>query len=244
MSRRGEKLKVSSGGKTIRATIPRNQSMLSIVGINGVLDGGEYRENGIVYLRGKPMRKWFIEVAGVRVWEPKLKDLPSLYRMWKRTGEAQERRYKKLSEILQEIRVTSSTLPIKVHAMPTHKFEWSRPGAPWWVFDIRDDCYGFNWLEGQPSTLLRHDLGQRLYEADRGIQWKGRWRTEGVFFEAMRRSLPPAKENQILSLQFGEDRFYFHSTSTTGIHWWWEMFGKEKTFENIVVDLGVNVSSN
>lgn len=68
-----------------KCKVPTNMSVLGIIATNGVIDGSEYRDDYYIYVDNIPIKKWFSMVDGVRVWTPKLYDLPSLYRLYKKT---------------------------------------------------------------------------------------------------------------------------------------------------------------
>ena len=54
---------VKANGMT--ATIPSTVSMLAVFGQNAFFPGGEYSEDGWIYVNGKPVKKWFRQVDGV-----------------------------------------------------------------------------------------------------------------------------------------------------------------------------------
>ena len=69
---------VNFGEATI--TVPKNRSALSIIGSQQKLvPGGDYHEDGYVYLDGKAVKKWFTELgSGLLIWHPSLDDIPGL----------------------------------------------------------------------------------------------------------------------------------------------------------------------
>ena len=230
-------------GRTVQAKIPTNRSMLGIIGDNGLIDGGDYRNDGWVYFGGKPLRKWHSTFERVRIWEPKFKDLPSLYRLYKKTQAANEEAWVHISRVLQRLwdKGPRKNNEVIAHVLPSHTFEWHKDTQPWWEYKVHKGVCGeeslsfsFQWIdEGKPEKLVNHTLGQRLYNFER------RWwdntaprynKARTIFYESMKRSLPKATENTVLSLQFGEDAYWFYTKSRgPNIHWW-EMFDDQYKF--------------
>jgi hypothetical protein len=236
-------VRLTVANKTVAATIPRDRSMLGIVGVNGLINGGEYQNDGWVYFNGERCRKWHIKYQGVRVWEPHFNDLLYLYRLYKRTQQANQAQWQHIAKILHEIWESG---PVKnneviAHAQPTHNFTWNKDTKPWWVFKVHRELdgyeglsFGFDWLDNKPKKLVNHYLGQRLFDAER--RWSSTtcartYKARIIFYEAMKRSLPKPVMNQALVLQFGEDSFWFYVVNRGPQAVWWEQFGDQYQVE-------------
>lgn len=232
-------------GNTISAKIPTNRSMLGIIGVNGLISGGEYRNDGWVYWNEQPVRKWHTTFERIRIWEPKFDNLPALYRLYKKTRGKNDVAWQNISSVLHQIwkRGPRKNNEVIAHALPTHTFEWNKDTQPWWVFKVHNETHGelkglsfsFNWIdEGKPDVLVNHDLGQKLYDLER--RW---WDTtcaraskvRTIFFEAMKRSLPKPTAYKVISMQFGEDTFWFRTEMVQGGYWIWKMFDDQYQFE-------------
>jgi hypothetical protein len=232
---------VTMNGAT--AKIPTNRSMLGMVGMNGFINGGVYKEDGLVYLNGKPVRKWHITVGDYRLWEPKLNDLPSLYRLYKKTQAANHLQWGRIAKVMDELwalRKSKKDTYVIAHAIPTHHFEWNKDSKPWWEYTVEKATpyeglgFHFQWVDEKPKKVVNHKLGQRLYEEER--RWydtscKRAYKVRSVFYEAMKRSLPKATEHKVISLQFDEDTFWFYTASKGPHCHWWEMFDDQYKFE-------------
>ena len=49
------------------------------------------------------MRKWHNKIGDVRIWEPKMKNLPDLYRRWKRVKIADAEQWKRIADVLAQL---------------------------------------------------------------------------------------------------------------------------------------------
>ena len=228
---------VTAGNAT--ATIPTNYSMVGMFGTNGIIDGGEYKNDGLVYINNKPAKKWHVSHDGIRLWEPKLNDLPSLYKLYKKTQKANNLEWNNVREVL--IKLWSNHKQgdvVRAHVSPTHNFTWNKPSTPWWEYNITDNGDGlgfsFHWLDEKPKRLINYQLGQELYNMER--RWYDTtshrvFKVKCIFYEAMKKSLPTATENKVISLQFGDDTYWFHTNSNGSNYHWWEMFKDSYSFE-------------
>lgn len=237
----------NTGRGQITAKIPSDRSMLGIMGLNGITADGVYKNDGWVYVNDIPVRKWHIYIDTYRVWEPKLKDLPSLYKLWKEVKKSNSDQWNRIDVILQDLwklRNKNSNNVI-AHARPTHTYEWYKSTEPWWRYTIHQWTAGeglsfsFDWLDKKPKKLINHELGERLYKEER--RWwnstcKRSSKVNAVFINAMKRSLPKAdpKNPGLLSLQFGDDHFYFMTQFHRG-YAVWEMMDIGYKFENRII---------
>lgn len=225
----------------LTAKIPQDRSMIGMIGINGIINNGEYREDGWVYLGGQPVRKWHSRVESYRLWEPKLNDLPALYDLHKRTQAANNEAWRRIQVVIDKLwgkHKQGDT--VKAHAFP--KYHIGLPGnvgikEDYWEFNINNYygegvSFGFNWVV-RPKRLSNPQLGQELYELERRW-WDNTCRRAAkvrtVFYEAMKQSLPKATENQVICLQFGEDTFWFYVVMHNNYPVW-NMFNDQYRFE-------------
>lgn len=238
---------INCGKGMVTATIPSDRSMLGIMGLNGITSNGVYKNDGWVYVDNVPVRKWHIYVDTYRVWEPKLKDLPSLYKLWKVVKKSNNDQWKRIDVVLKDLWKLHNKKDSLViaHACPSHKYEWNKSTEPWWEYTIYGSTAGeglsfsFDWLDKKPKKLINHELGERLYKEERRW-WNSTCKRSGkvntVFVEAMKRSLPKVdpKNPGLLSLQFGDDHFYFMTHFNRG-YAYWEMMDIGYKFENKIV---------
>jgi hypothetical protein len=231
---------LSQDGTYVTAKVPQDRSMLGIMGVNGIIPGGDYRDDGWVYFNGLPVRKWHSKIDSVRIWEPKMKNLPDLYRLWKRVKTSDHNQWERISDVLSKLWGNHKAGDIvKAHAMPVHNFEWTKTSQPWWEYHIRNIygeglSFGFDWLDKKPKRLSHPDLGQKLYE----LEW--RWwgsgcvrvrKVQTIFYAAMKNSLPKATEDKVIALQFGDDTFWFYSVNKGPKVVWWEQWNDRYAFE-------------
>lgn len=238
-------VKMASKQGIVTAQIPLTRSMIGIAATNGIINGAEYREDCWVYIKGKRVRKWHNKFQEIRIWEPKYKDLKALYYLYKKTQAANNAQWERIAKIMHSIWESG---PVKnkgviAHACPTHSFTKNNTIdiEPWWEYTIHNKMfndkglsYSFQWLDdGKPKKLVNHKLGQKLY-----VEEQRMWNTTSkrynkvktIFYEAMKRSLPKAEENKVISLQFDKDTFWFY-TATNGELYWWVMFDDACQFE-------------
>lgn len=231
-------------GRTVQAKIPTNRSMLGIIGVNGLVPGGDYRNDGWVYFAGCPIAKWHSTFERIRIWDPKFNDLPALYRLYKKTQAANEEAWVHISRVLERIwdKGPRKNNEVIAHALPSHTFEWHNDTQPWWEYKVHKGFCGeeglsfsFNWIdEGKPKKLVNHTLGQRLYNLER--RWwdttsKRFCKARTIFRAAMKRSLPKPEVNKVIALQFGDDTFWFYTVNKGPKVVWWEQFEDEYQFE-------------
>lgn len=237
IAKRDSKGNVSAGN--VSAKIPKTRGMLGIVGLNGLINNGEYREDGFVYLNDKPVRKWHVNVDEIRLWEPKLKDLSSLYELYKKTQDLNNITWGKIHKIMVALWGNHKEgYEVKVHAKPTHKFTPTKSTDPWWEYRISKSSpfglgYSFDWLDEKPKKLQNAKLGSELYYLDM-VRYKNTasryYKAKSIFYHAMKCSLPKASEHKIMMIQFKNDSFVFYTVSNNG-YWYWSMFDDQYKFE-------------
>ena len=87
MERNESDVTVTSGEKTIKMKIPEDRTALSILALNPGADGSRFEKDGWIYVGDKKLRKWFINVDRIKVWEPKLKNILALEKSYTRAHE-------------------------------------------------------------------------------------------------------------------------------------------------------------
>lgn len=176
-------VKINDGGKGVNLQVPEDMSMLAVLGgRNTIFDGAHYKNDGWIYFKDKPVKKWFMHRDGFRLWEPTLWDLPKLEsRYWniKRICEKfYLERWRPIYERLLEVGNT--------HAKPTHKFNSS---VDWWFYKVRiegDKCWiSWDWVEA-PKEPLNQEVGQAYYYVDQWMEKK--WRAKGMFRQVLEES--------------------------------------------------------
>ncbi len=234
---------INTGKETVTATIPPTRSMIGMIGVNGLIPNGEYREDGWVYLNNMPVRKWHSTVEGHRLWEPKLNNVIALYKVYKATQAANDKAWENIRVVIQKLwKGHKQGDKVIAHAFPAHhtdnEINNEKNDPDWWEYEVHDDGYGvsfgFHWTNGKPAKLQHPKEGQLLYELER--RWwdntcRRAYLAKTIFYAAMKRSLPKATGNKILSLQFGEDTFWFRTESKGPKIHWWEMFDDRYSFE-------------
>lgn len=211
--------------ESITAILPRNMSMLGIFGNNIFIDKGVYKEDGWVYLNGIKHRKWHIKHDSIRLWEPKLDDSISLYKLWKKASNACNLKYEERWEVVQKIIKSGKKKNGRyiAHVFPIHHSDKS-----WWIYSARKHreqwVYGFEWLDEKPKKVINSKLGKKLYALECRCDSLGnrRYKVEKIFFDSLRKYLPKdPKEEQIFTLTFNDDIFVFKSIAY-GDYYGWE----------------------
>ncbi len=191
---------------TLKATIPDDISMLSVFTMNDFIHGGNYRDDGWIYVDNKPIRKWFRKVDSVLLWFPKLRDLIYLqdkydwiYRVYRKYNQEV---YRPIAERLIKAK--------GAHARVTHKYKGNND--PWWFFTASEEGIGWDWVDtpAKPKNLA---LGDEYYrKSHRGDQLGSRvYLFRRVLEQAIASHVSKIKgnEGQILQFQLGEKIYWF-----------------------------------
>ncbi len=229
-----------------QAKIPSGHTALGLVAMNGIIHGGDYNENGWVYINGKQHRKWHITVENTRIWKPKMRDLVYLYNVYKKTQDYNKILWERISKIMQNMWKTCShneKNKVILHAVPTHSFENNIDSNAWCEYTIGQSRYpgakedqlafSFDWVDGKPEKIMHPEEGQKFYELERyiyGTCCNRSGKARNVFFEAMKRTLPIPDAYKIITFEFKEDKFVFH-TQFKRHTVEWEMFDERCEFE-------------
>ena len=144
--------------------MPKDTTALSMLANNQLINNGEYKEDGWIYVDGKRVKKWFKQYYPdmnntVRLWPPVLDDLQKLetryVNMISRTNKFYNETYKPLFNKLLQVG--------KAHAEPIYNHK--RDGK-WWLYKMKShndfDYISFDWVDA-PSKPLNHELGQQYY---------------------------------------------------------------------------------
>jgi hypothetical protein len=148
--------------------IPGNQSVFSIFGKKGVVNGGDYTVDDLwIYVDGKPVRKQFVRVAyqggvnpSVDVWKPNLQDLKRLEARYSAQRQRQRKFHRDVwLKAYKDIENSGG----KAHCKVTHKF--AGDGDPWWLYNVSNYGIGFTWVS-TPAHPINQELGEAFYKAD------------------------------------------------------------------------------
>lgn len=209
--------------------IPKNMTALSMLAMNRVVDHGEYREDGWIYVNDKRIKKWFQRIypehgSNTLIWLPVLKDIPKLEaRMWRMrerynryANEAWRPAYNRVVEVKQ------------AHAKPTfHK------DKGWWLYTSRiyqNDQYsiGFDWVdEDEPETIINQTIGQAYYDADHKLTQYGHYLfcfrgvLEAAINKLLREGYPPKNMGTTLRLIVNNRNYWYISCSYPGGNLYW-----------------------
>jgi hypothetical protein len=165
-SRTGTDLKVGDA----TATIPSDESALSLLYNNRFTSGGDYKEDGYVYVGGKPVRKWFKRVEDISVWFPILEDVKGLQRRY----DAIRAAYKKYLEGVYKPAFTAVAKVKTAHAKVTHKY--TGDDDPWWLYTFEkfSGSSGMSWdWVSTPDKPLHLKVGQHYYDVERRLEQLG-----------------------------------------------------------------------
>jgi hypothetical protein len=220
---------------TLKFSVPNDRSALSILGVNQITDGGDYRNDGYVYVGGKRVKRWCSRFDGVRIWEPHLNDLMLMHRVWKRAKNRNDKANEQIWTIVELIRRTGKKI---AHCEPVN---YRENKTQWWQYRIDSvngvPGLGFDWID-KPKKLVNHRLGQQLYSRDR--YWyhttaKHYLRVNMLFIEAMRRALPKPQEHLVRCFQFGDDHFWWHVEMLRGSYPVWKLLDMSSKVEFIKI---------
>lgn len=160
MERKGTSVKAMGG---LEATIPGNDSMITVFATNSFIPSGDYRDDGWIYVNKEPVKKWFKKIENISVWFPILNDLHELQKRYLAVKEKYQYYLKK------EYRAAFNRVMEvgKAHAKITHKFNGS--SDPWWLYETdkypgqKGICW--SWVE-TPENPLNIEVGNAYYKVD------------------------------------------------------------------------------
>jgi hypothetical protein len=143
--------------------------------------GEENRADGWIYKKGKPDRKWFDQIQGIWIWEPKLKNIPALEeKYWKMVQYA-----RKFHEECWHPAAQALIAVGEAHAQIDHQYVGQIP--PWWLYKANEEgSIGFEWVD-EPENPINLKIGQAFYQLEnKAKQVYGRkWKFKVVFERAL-----------------------------------------------------------
>lgn len=220
------------GDASVQIKIPRDRSMLSILGSSTagkICTGYEYREDGYVYLEDKRIKKWYVSVStfgnDIQVWEPSLDDVVALEARYWRVKQAGMYWYINFHQPLVK----------KIYDAGGHahaKILHSECDVPWYLYDVgyREPyglCVGFNWCDRVPESPVNLDLGQEYYQLDCYSRSVGQrsWKFSRALMRAIDHYLAkrlPDKAGVILKLSINGRNYFYRSELGRGGFCSWE----------------------
>ena len=220
--RRNEEGIVTLPGCTVK--IPRDMSMLAVLGVNKPTDRSEYKEDGWVYIAGKQVKKWFQKLDGVMIWGPVLKDVSKLEaRMWKI-----RKRWEKYGKKVWRPAFNKVVEVKEAHAKTTHLKDSS-----WWLYTSRsyinakEFSVGFDWVD-PPAKPKNHGIGQAYYEANNklmrygGYVYKFTKALETAIERYLMKQYGPEKNGVTMHLVINGRNYWYISYHPNSHALWWK----------------------
>jgi hypothetical protein len=217
-------------------SVPSDMSMLCAFQNGKLVKGMSFDDDFWIRLKGKKIRHWTSRVDGIRVWEPKLKNIPRLLEIY----EYHHKKLKKYSSALNEAVVAIINAGGIAHAKPTHKYEPLHgvdEADTYWKYSVGESPYergswafGFDWTEVKnKDDLINLELGNKLYK----LQQSGKYicgtslKITKVILHAVRRVgyqwEQPKTSDQVAILKYGDYYFLFLSQFNGSAGHRWEL---------------------
>ena len=231
--------KVRADGKEIR--VPESRLALSVVGINQIVGGGDYREDGWIYLNDKPVKKWFTGCSGsssVRIWGPVLNNIPLLEaRKWRIKDRVDDFRNKIWRPLYDEVVKLG-----EAHAKPTHKYTGTKQ---WWRYYRNDyanapSSLSFDWVD-EPAEPKNFGIGQQYYHMDQqiGRYYKYLYKFNTVLGSAIVKYLEETVDPKLVSTVRlsvnGRDYWYASESTRHGVARWSRINWPESPLVEIIM---------
>ena len=216
----------------VTATLPGDVTALSLLYNNRLTPGGDYKEDGYVYVDGKPVKKWYKRVEDISVWFPVLEDIKGLQRRY----DAMRAAYTRYLEETYKPAFGAVAKVKKAHAKVTHKF--TGDCAPWWLYTFEKFTgypgMSWDWVDSIPAKPLHLDVGQRYYDAERRLEQLGgrvyRFRT------VLRRAI----EDRLYKMEIkGEYGDLLKVTVLVAVYWYtkdqfvWKLLASDDKYKSI-----------
>jgi len=220
-SRTGSTLDV--GGMT--ATLPGDMSALSLLAHNGFVPGGDYREDGYIYINGSPIRKWYKNIEAVKTWFPILNDIKKLQRRYNVVQKAYHDYWQKYG-----LPAYKAVMKVgKAHAKITHEFKGDYP--PWWLYSASESGISWDWV-GEPKKPVHPVIGTRYYKTSQRFQQLG-GRVHifrSVLLRAIRDKVYDIKGSygKLLQVKVLDSVYWFQHGRHT-----WELITSDDTFKTV-----------
>jgi hypothetical protein len=206
MERKGTKVSVE--GAT--ATVPSTVSMLSVFGLNSFIPSGDYRDDGWIYIKNKPVKKWFKTANNVTVWFPILEDIHKLQDRYLEACKKCKDYLPKYSSAYKQLEKVG-----QAHAKVAHKY--SGDGDPWWLYTSEKypgyKGISWDWVE-TPKKLINLETGNAYYKASKrleqlnGRKWKFRTVLEYAIFGKVC-AIKADSIGQVLQFKVGKKIYWF-----------------------------------
>lgn len=207
MERRGNVVTDADG---MTSTIPSDVSMLSIFARNPFFNEGDYREDGFIYVDGKPVKKWFKKIEDVTIWFPILDGARKLqdrfYKVKQVYTDYLKNEYAEVCKQLLKVK--------KAHAYVTHEFDGTY--APWWLYKVSKwgdhEGISFDWVD-TPKNPINLDIGNAYYKADQRLMQIGArvHKFRSILHYAIKAEAYKIKgeSGDILQLKVGDKTYWF-----------------------------------
>lgn len=149
------------------STIPQGKLALSMFADNPFIADCEYKDDGWIYTKsGEKIRKWFIKVDGVTVWEPILSDPAKLEQRYTEVRVGLDAVYKEWGAAFDEVRRVGVA-----DAKPTHKYELYE-NHTWRHYSATQEGITFDWMD-EPAEPKNVEIGTRYYNVTQRLEVVG-----------------------------------------------------------------------
>ena len=182
LKRTKNKDKVKTSCRTIK--IPRNRLALSILADNQLPPSNEplvFAEDGWIKTnKGNKVKKWTTIRNGIRIWEPKLKDIPKLEALYWKNYQIQQQyhdegEWRIVWDIIKETCPKGKELLLFIE---------KHPDNGWCYYNVHNDphygwSFSFDWLESNQ----RYDLSlanQKPVNIELGLRFQKAEKREGI----------------------------------------------------------------
>lgn len=190
----------------MKATIPNDESMLSVFSNNEFLADATYSQDGWIYIDKKPVKKWFRSISDIRVWFPILEDVNKLHKRYQKVKKGYkkflEEKFRKVYDDVVKVK--------KAHAKITHKYSGNYD--PWWLFTVSETGISFDWVK-KPEKPKNLEIGNNYYKNERRLEQYSRWvnkfRIVLKFAIDQKLSKVEGKTGEILQLTMNDEIFLF-----------------------------------
>ncbi len=202
---------------------------LSVVAANRLIDGGDYRDDGFVYLNNKPVAKWHAVFSGIRVWGPKLNNLKYLYSVYQKTEADLDKNSKEINDLLKKIH----SLHLQsshddddffiVHAFDSKWKKWVLMEVSYNKKSEEPYSYSVIFLDKTPEVIMFPEEGQSLYNTIISGYAKAKRfsKVAAVFRSVLNNNLPETNKFESLCIKADNNYFIFQSHYKHG-GWSWE----------------------
>lgn len=218
-------------GNGFQASIPEDQSVISILSKNEILEEDEFRSDYFVYRNGIRHRKWFSNLGSnnqFRIWMPKIKDIALLER--KRVDLLSKCRAKYLKPWKEFIFLMKENKLTHIYC------DTEKPLSPGIIKISMDEeeRISWNWVEGDSESLVKHnEIGAKYFEYERAVRKYSRFIQvfEAAFFQAIEHKIYSEAELKLVYHFIINGRHYWFERTKTGLK---KIFYPEDQHEEII----------